>query len=100
MVTTMTERRRFSRQSLNEMILFRRVFSGTATLAPFRAGFLRDISQGGILFETDELLAEGDVIHVFFKERNSCADTHMRARVVRALEVGVAYEVGATFMQQ
>ena len=99
MVTTMTERRRFSRQSLNEMILFRRV-TGTATLAPFRAGFLRDISQGGVLFETDELLAEGDMIDVFFKERNSCADTHMRARIVRALEVGVAYEVGATFVQQ
>jgi len=98
MIKTM-ERRRCTRQAISDMILFRRI-TGTKSLAPFRAGFLRDISQGGILFETDELLAEGDVIDVFFKEVNSCADTHMRGEVVRACENGVGYEVGVKFLRQ
>lgn len=94
-----SERRRFTRQAVNDMILFRRI-TGTTSLAPFRAGFLRDISQGGILFETDEVLAEGDIIDVFFKERNSCADTHMRGEVMRACEVGAGFEVGVKFLRQ
>jgi len=93
------ERRRFTRKTVNEMILFRRI-TGTGSLAPFRAGFLRNISQVGIMFETDEMLAEGDFIDVFFKESKSCADTHMRGEVVRSVEAGTAYEVGVKFLVQ
>lgn len=99
MTTGVLERRRYSRQTMSDMILFRRVSSNT-TLAPFGAGFLRDISQGGIMFNTDEMLAEGDVVDVFFKEHNACADTRMRAEVVRTSEIGAGYEIGAKFLRQ
>jgi hypothetical protein len=98
MITTL-ERRSFARETMSDMILFRRI-TGAQGLSPFRAGFLRDISRGGILFETDELLAEGDIVDLFFKERNAHADTHMRAEVVRTCEVGAGYEIGAKFLRQ
>ena len=99
MATAIQERRNFSRQTMSEMILFRRVMPN-AGLAPFSSGLLRDISNGGVLFNTDELLAEGDILDIFFKERNACADTRMRAEIVRACEIGPGYEIGAKFLQQ
>ena len=90
------ERRAFARERISETILFRK--AGPGTSRRFLSGWLRDISAGGISFETDARLQEGDVIDVFFRRQMSYTDTCARAEVVRTSSLGARLEVGAKFV--
>lgn len=85
--------------TMEDMILFRRV-TGRSTLTPFIAGFIRNVSKNGIRFTTDELLAEGDIIDLFFKEHHDEIDTQMRSEIIRSREIGVGYEIDVKFLTQ
>ncbi len=90
------ERRRFCRRTLNTTILFRPAEGPTG---PFLMGSMRDLSDGGVSFDTDDGLAEGALVDVFFKEHANAADQRVRGRVawVRPGDIS-AYTVGVTFM--
>ena len=92
--TQVQERRQFNRENLSLMVLFRRD-AGPGT---YRSGYLRNISQGGILFETAEPLTEGDIFVVFFKEKNAYTDTRMKAQAIRVDQTGNGYIIGARFI--
>lgn len=89
------ERRRFERRSLSTTILFRPV-DGPA--GPFRSGQMRDISDGGVSFDTDDAPEEGAVVDMFFKRLANSADQRVRGRVawVRPGDVS-AYTIGVSF---
>ena len=90
------ERRAFQREKMSETILFRRVTPGTSR--KFMSGHLNDISSGGISFDTDCRLAEGDMIDIFFKRQMSYTDTCARAQVVRTTDLGARQEIGVKFV--
>ena len=90
------DRRTAQRERMSETILFRRATPGTSRR--FLSGLLRDISSGGISFETDVKLQAGEVIDVFFKRQLSYADTCARAEIVRTTSLGARLEVGAKFV--
>ena len=92
--TQTKERRSFKREDLNSMILFRRD-GGSGS---YRSGYLRNISDGGILFETAEPLLEGEKVALFFKEKNSYADTRVNAEVVRSEQLSDGFSIGARFL--
>ncbi len=90
------ERRQWERRSLDAIILFR------AAEGPggkkFRSGKMRDISEGGVSFDTDDPPAEGAVIDMFFKEHDNAADQRVRGRVVWKLtRDGGRCTVGVSF---
>jgi len=95
MLTT-KERRVFEREKMSDTILFRPISDETPR--HFRSGKIKDISPGGIMFETEVKLAKGDVIDVFFKRKVSQTDTVARAEVVRTINMGARQEVGAKFV--
>gem|GEM_PF-5096885 len=90
------ERRADQREEMCDTILFRLVAPGKSR--QFLSGLLRDISSGGILFETESKPAEGDLIDIFFKRQVSYADTCARAEIVRVSNLGARFEVGARFV--
>jgi len=90
------ERRAYDRESMSDTMLFRMAAPGTSR--QFLSGRLKDVSSGGILFETETKLAEGDVIDVFFKRQLAYADTCARAEIVRTSNLGACFEVGAKFV--
>jgi Tfp pilus assembly protein PilZ len=71
------ERRRGDRRVLDTTILFRPVEAG----GPFRSAMMRDISDGGVSFDTDDPPAKGDVVDMFFKEHEAAADRRIRGQV-------------------
>ncbi|MFH1732064.1 MAG: PilZ domain-containing protein [Planctomycetota bacterium] len=89
------ERRRFERRSLSTTILFRPV-DGPA--GPFWSGQMRDISDGGVSFDTDDAPEEGAVVDMFFKQLANTADQRVRGRVawVRPGDIS-AYTIGVSF---
>jgi len=89
------DRRIHDRQRMNETILFRLATPGTSR--EFLSGRLKNISPGGILFETDVNLAVGDTVYICFKTENAFADTCARAEIVRVTNLGARLEVGAKF---
>jgi Tfp pilus assembly protein PilZ len=95
MQTSVKERRQWRRRTLATTVLFRTVHAG----GPFRSGQMRDISQGGVAFDTDDPPFEGDVVDMFFKENALAADQRVRGRVVwvRSAESGMA-GVGVSFV--
>ena len=90
------ERRVFEREKMSERILFRRAMPGTSR--GYLSGHLNDISSGGISFETDARLKEGEIIDIFFKKQIAYTDTCARAEVVRISSLGARMEVGAKFV--
>jgi len=90
------ERRRFERRSLSTTILFRAVDDAGG---PFQSGQMRDISDGGVSFDTDDAPTEGAQVDLFFKMHANSADQRVRGEVVwtRPGEVGV-YCVGVRFV--
>jgi Tfp pilus assembly protein PilZ len=95
-MANMSERRQWERRSLDITILFRPVKSG----GPFRSGSMRDISDGGVSFDTNEPPTRGESVDMFFKEHEASADRRVRGQVawVQAGQpgfttVGVAFEV-------
>ncbi len=90
------ERRRFCRRSLNTTILFRPAEGGAG---PFHSGSMRDISDGGVSFDTDDGLTEGAPVDLFFKEHANAADRRVRGRVawIRPGDIS-AYTIGVTFV--
>ncbi|HUW32565.1 MAG TPA: PilZ domain-containing protein [Planctomycetota bacterium] len=90
------ERRAARREQMSETILFRRTTPGTSRR--FLSGYLRDISSGGVSFETEARLQAGEVIDVFFKRQLAYTDTCARAEVVRTASLGARLEVGAKFV--
>ena len=89
------ERRRFHRRSLSTTILFRPV-EGPA--GPFCSAQMRDISDGGVSFDTDDAPSEGIVVDMFFKQHANAADERVRGRVawVRPGDVS-AHTIGVSF---
>jgi len=89
------ERRRWQRRSLDAIILFKPV-EGPG--GPFRSGKMRDISDGGVAFDTDDPPTEGALIDMFFKEHDNAADQRVRGRVawLRPADPGT-YSVGVSF---
>lgn len=75
---TKTNRRQWERRSLNTTVLFRKV---NGPNGPFRSGTMRDVSDGGVSFDTDNPPAEGDLLDLFFKVQSSAADQRVRGRV-------------------
>ena len=90
------ERRQWERRSLDTTILFKPV-EGLG--GPFRSGQMRDLSDGGVAFDTDDPPAEGALVDMFFKEHATAADQRVRGRVVwvRPGQVGL-HAVGVSFM--
>ena len=94
-MSTQDERRQWQRRLLDATILFKPV-EGPG--GPFRSATMRDISDGGVAFETDDPPTEGVVIDMFFKEHDNAADQRVRGRVVwlRPTKPGM-YSVGVSF---
>ena len=90
------ERRQQKRFPISEVVLFRRL--NAAPSNRYSTGEARDISQGGLAFQTDELLFEGEQIELSFRQRQMFADTRVRAEVVRVAENGSGYGIGARFL--
>ena len=90
----MDERRKFQRRSLSTTILFKPVSPASQ---PFRTGRMRDLSDGGVSFDTDAPPADGELINMFFKKHDNAADTRVRGRVVWTRSVGNAVAVGVSF---
>jgi hypothetical protein len=90
------DRRAARREMMSETILFRTVGPGKSR--KFLSGQIQDVSEGGISFETETSLAEGDLIDIFFKRQIAYADTCARAEIVRANNMGACFEVGARFV--
>ena len=90
-----SERRQWRRRLFSTTILFKPVEGHSG---PFRSGQLRDISDGGVSFDTDDPPADGSLVDMFFKEHATAADQRVRGRVVwtRPGEVGL-YAVGVSF---
>lgn len=90
------ERRRFCRRSLNTTILFR---PAEGPAGPFLMGSMRDVSDGGVSFDTDDAPSDGILVDLFFKEHASAADQRVRGRVawVRPGDIS-AYTVGVSFV--
>ena len=89
------DRRQWARRALDTTILFRPVDAG----GPFRSGMMRDISDGGVSFDTDDPPGKGDVVDMFFKEHESAADRRVRGEVAWVqpaqpgfTSVGIAFE--------
>lgn len=88
----MDERRKWQRNTLSTTILFRPTTGGA-----FRSGKMRDISEGGVSFDTDTPPENGDTIDMFFKAHSDTADRRIRGRVVwvktlpERTSVGVSY---------
>lgn len=74
------ERRQWSRRLLSTTILFKPVEAPGGN--PFRSGQMRDVSDGGISFDTDAPPPDGALIDMFFKEHATAADRRVRGRVV------------------
>jgi len=89
----MDDRREFERHDLSQVVLFRRRTSRGSYLA----GTLRNISEGGALFETVTSLSNGDEIELFFKKRTAFSDIRARGKVVHVSEMGHAYQIGVQF---
>ena len=91
------ERRQFRRRSLSTTILFRPV-EGPGGKA-FRSAHMRDISDGGVAFDTEDPPAEGTVIDMFFKEHANAADQRVRGSVAWTRPAsGGLYSVGVSFV--
>lgn len=94
-MATKRERRDFHRRSLNTTILFRPV---EAAGGSFRSGQMRDISDGGVSFDTDDPPTESSLVDMFFKEHTNAADRRVRGRVIwaRPSQAGF-YTIGVGF---
>lgn len=88
------ERRQFGRRALSTTILFKAV---TAANQQFRSGQMRDLSDGGVSFDTDSPPAEGDMVDLFFKTHANAADTRVRGRVAWTRPLGDVTAVGVSF---
>jgi len=75
---TKTNRRQWERRSLSTTVLFRKVDGPNG---PFHSGTMRDVSDGGVSFDTDTPPADGDLLDLFFKAQSSAADQRVRGRV-------------------
>jgi len=95
-MTRVKERRLAPREKMSETVLFRMAAPGTPR--QFFSAELADISSGGVLFYTESMLSEGDIIDIFFKRRSAYADTCTRAEVLRVNNLGAHYEIGAKFI--
>ena len=89
------ERRQWQRRSLSTTILFR---PAEGHVGPFRSGRMRDISDGGVSFDTDDPPTDGILVDMFFKEHDTSADRRVRGRVAWA-RPGAAglYCIGVSF---
>jgi len=88
-------RRRFGRQEVDTTILFRPAESQ----GEYLSGQMRNISDGGVAFDTADPPAEGDVIDLFFKRHANAADQRVRGQVVWARAVGVgSFAIGVSFL--
>jgi len=88
------ERRLFQRRALSTTILFKAVSPASQQ---FRSGRMRDLSDGGVSFDTDAPPADGEVIDMFFKKHENAADTRVRGRVVWTRFIGAMTAVGVSF---
>jgi hypothetical protein len=90
------ERRRWQRRALSTTILFKTIEG--AVRQPFRSGMMRDISDGGVSFDTEAPPTQGALIDMFFKEHENAADKRVRGRVVwtRSTETGML--VGVSYV--
>ncbi|MFO7899581.1 MAG: PilZ domain-containing protein [Planctomycetota bacterium] len=87
------ERRQWKRRSLDATVLYRLAGEGGA----FQTGQMRDLSEGGVSFDTDEPPAEGTLVDMFFKEHANDADRRVRGRVIwRRVGPGLS-AVGVSF---
>jgi len=89
------ERRRWQRRSLDATILYRIAEDRGA----FRVGRLRDISDGGVSFDTDDPPPEGVLLDMFFKEHANDSDRHIKGRVVWLRNGPALSSVGISFEQ-
>ena len=91
------ERRKWRRRTLSTTILFRVADSPSGR--PFRSGDIRDLSDGGVAFDTDDPPGEGALVEMFFKEHTDTADQLVRGRVVwtKPGDNGF-YNVGVSFV--
>lgn len=90
------DRRADQREIMSDTILFRLVGPGKSR--NFLSGLLQDVSEGGISFECETKLSEGDLVDIFFKRQIAYADTCARAEIVRISNLGACFEVGAKFI--
>lgn len=88
------ERRQFKRFALSTTILFKTV---SPSSQQFRSGQIRDLSDGGVSFDTDAPPAQGEMIDMFFKKHADAADTRVRGRVVWARSLGDKTAIGVSF---
>ena len=96
-MSTPQDRRQWQRRALSTTILFRLAESSGGN--PFRSGEMRDISDGGVAFDTDDPPVEGTLVDLFFKEHANAADQRVRGRVAwtRPGDTGF-YNVGVSFV--
>jgi len=92
------ERRQWVRRTLSATILFKAAENPGG--AVFRSGQMRDISDGGVSFDTEDPPAEGSLVDMFFKEHAEAADRRVRGRVAwtRREESGM-HSVGVSFVR-
>ena len=90
------DRRANEREIMSDTILFRLI--GPGKPRKFLSGLIQDVSEGGISFETEANLSEGDLIDIFFKRQIAHADTCARAEIMRTNNLGACFEVGARFV--
>ncbi len=88
------ERRQWERRTLSSTILFRPVGPGGHA---FRSGQMRDISDGGVSFDTEDPPAEGQEIDMFFKAHANAADRRVRGRVAWVRPTPAKTAVGVTY---
>jgi len=91
------DRRQWQRRTLSTTVLFRSVEGNGGRT--FRSGEMRDVSDGGVAFDTDDPPGDGELIDMFFKEHATAADQRVRGRVVwtRSGELGL-FSVGVSFI--
>ena len=92
-MSTSSERRQFERHEISNVVLFRR----QSHRGSYLAGTLRNISEGGALFESLTRLDVGEEIELFFKKKTAYADIRTQARVMHIVEADDVYEVGVEF---
>jgi len=90
------ERRTHKRFPISEVLLYRRIGEGESKR--FSNGSATDISRGGLLFSTDELLFVGEQLELCFRRKTAFADSHMTAEVMRVVQNQDGYAVGARFL--
>ncbi len=97
-----TEQRRHVRAEANMPVHYHHIISST-TIRKDLHGLCKDISAGGMLLSTKEMIPVNDLVLVFFDEGESFKDKKVLGRVVREIqEVGrdeAFNDYGICFMQ-